>query len=159
MLSRGAHLASRRAIATRHLAALGRKLSVGGPSSSLGPQAAKNASSAFIISRNFWWSSKPTYSPAVVAPTESEQKQQEQDEKHAWAQALASRKESLPDARGIPVATSSWDCVEKLDIATWDLARWTGDVPHTCSLALAVDPGRCGCVCLLQAVTHLAYRA
>jgi len=147
MLSRSAHLVSRRGIATRHLVALDRKL-LGGPSSSLlGPQAAVGAASASVVSRTFWWSSKPTYSPAVVAPTESEQKQQEQDKKQAWAQALASRKESLPDARGIPVATSSWECVEKLDIATWDLARWTGDVPHTCGLALAVDPGRCGYGC------------
>jgi hypothetical protein len=73
---------------------------------------------------------------------QSEKKaQQEQEQQEAFQQALAARKESLPDARGLPVATSSWDCVEKVDIATWDLARWAGDVPQTCTLALTADPG------------------
>ena len=49
-------------------------------------------------------------------------------------------RESLPDVRGLPVVTSSWKCLEQLDLAVWEHARWSGDVVLRLKEALAADP-------------------
>jgi len=36
---------------------------------------------------------------------------------------VVGRSGTLSDVRGLPVATDSWDAVERLDVATWDYAR------------------------------------
>ena len=74
----------------------------------------------------------------------------------AFSSALTARRESYPDIRGLPVATSSWQCMEHLDMAVWDYARWSGDVLGSARAAAHADPGcvLAHCVIALQLLAH-----
>ena len=51
----------------------------------------------------------------------------------------------------------SWDCLEQLDLAIWDLARWTGDPVERAREALEHDPYcvLAHCVLALQLLAHV----
>jgi hypothetical protein len=56
-----------------------------------------------------------------------------------WFESLVPVRDSLPDVRGLPVVTSSWQCLEQLDLAVWEHARWTGRGLHHAREALKED--------------------
>lgn len=54
------------------------------------------------------------------------------------------------------MVTSSWKCLEHLDMAVWDYARWSGDVLESARAAAAADPDcvLAHCVLALQLLAH-----
>lgn len=69
-----------------------------------------------------------------------------------WSGSLVGRRESLNDVRGLPIATGSWDCVEKFDLAVSLYSRWNGNVVESATLASDHDP-----LCVLPHCVRAAY--
>jgi hypothetical protein len=113
-----------------------------------------------------WFPVQYTHSRAVTrllwssgSSSSSQNEQQSSQNIRSHPQkGLVERQASLPDVRGIPVATSNWKALEKLDLGIWEYARWNGDVCGIAKEAIEQDP-TCILAYSLNALHLLSHRS